>query len=168
MKSFDDLDRKELYRAALEDFAVEVAEDANKATIKAAFLETGITWADYVAQHPELAPAVEEKVVLAPVAVVRETEPARAGGVITSDDLKGDAVIVEAPVLRVQEPLHVNPTDIFLIKMIRPNTLYETRGYKFTQEHPYAVVNADDAEYILEHEDGFRQALPTEASAYYR
>jgi hypothetical protein len=55
----------------------------------------------------------------------------------------------------------------YLIKMNRPNVSYQTRGHTFTQEHPYAIVSADDADYILSKEDGFSIASPSELKEYY-
>jgi hypothetical protein len=159
MKSFEDLDRAELYRSAIEDFAVDVPENANKKELIAAFVETGITWKDYVAQHPEVAPKEEEKFV------DRETEPVRPGAVVTSAAVKGEVPEKKEEII-VAQPA-VQATGKYLIKMTRDNTIYETRGYRFTKEHPYALVEPEDASYILEVEDGFRQALPSELADFY-
>jgi hypothetical protein len=162
MKSFKDLDVAELRRSAIEDFAVDIEPDASKKDVIAAFVETGIEWKDYVAQHPEVAPAEE---------VNREPEATRAGAVVTSGDVTGRveeyAEPEEAPVVRVAEPAIKQTDDPYLIKMVRDNTLYETRGYRFTQEHPYALVSSADAEFILSKEDGFRQAFPSELEEFY-
>ena len=56
---------------------------------------------------------------------------------------------------------------ILLIKMERANTRYDIRGYTFTKEHPIRPVDEESAEYILEHEEGFRQARPSELEEYY-
>lgn len=160
MKSFKDLDVEELRRSAVEDFAVDVEPDANKKEILAAILETGITWADYVKQHPEVAQTEEPN---------REQEQSR-GNVVTSSDVTGstdEPVAAEPVAVRVAEPVIKETADKYLIKMVRDNVLYETRGYRFTQEHPYALVNANDAQYILAKEDGFRQAFPDELEEFY-
>lgn len=149
-KSFRDLSVKELRRSALEDFAVEVDPKASKDEAIAALVESGVSWADYVAQHPEVVPAPEQ------------------AEVVTTENLEADATNVAEPTkIRVAEELQVNPGEQFLIKMVRENPLYETRGYRFTKEHPYNLVSAEDAEYILSREDGFRQAFPSELQEFY-
>lgn len=165
---FEDLKPTELYRSAIEDFAIDVApEDKNKKTVLlAAFLESGVTWADYVAQHPEVAPAPD------PV-----DEKLKVGGVVTSSDVAGsvsDSLTVEEdrvgdePVVIVtaQTPVY-RPNEKLLIKMERENPLYEVRGHRFTDKNPYALVTPEDADYILRHETGFRQALPSELQEFY-
>ena len=64
-------------------------------------------------------------------------------------------------------PKVVDPSQGILIIMERENPLYEIRGYRFTKEHPFQVVTPEDAEAIITHDVGFRQALPSEAAAYY-
>jgi len=155
VNAFKDLDEKELRRSAIEDFAIDVDDAEGKDALIAAFVETGITWADYVKQHPEYA---EE-----------EEKPA----VVTSSDVTGRKTedtakaVKEAGKVRVAEPAIKHEQDKYLIKMTRDNVLYETRGYRFTQEHPYALVDAKDAQYILAKEDGFRQAFPDELEEFY-
>jgi hypothetical protein len=159
MKSFEDLEQPELYRAALEDFAVEVEAEDNADTIRAALLEAGIKWADYLRIHPELAPAVDP--------TERVPEPARAGSVVTTKQVLVEAEELMPKTIRVAQKPVVNPDEPWLIKMTRENVLFETRGYRFTQEHPYALVEPEDGEYILDNEDGFRLALPRELSEFY-
>lgn len=153
--SFDDLKPTELYRSAIEDFALPVEEeDKNKKKVLlAAFAEGGVAWSDYVAQHPEVKPEPEN--------------------VITSPSVPGEgqpAPKPEAPkpgkIITAAKP-EVNPEDRYLIKMVRDNVRYDTRGYTFTQEHPYALVAAMDADYILEKEEGFQMASPSELREYY-
>lgn len=166
-KGFDDLKPAELYRSALEDFALPVEEEdkGKKKVLLAAFLEGGVTWDDYVAQHPEIAPVVEEPVYVPSAAnQVQDTtlhpenkwaEPVEA------------VAVVEAPRVVVKEAIPVTSQDNYLIKMTRENPLFEVRGHKFTRSHPYALVNAADADYILTNEEGFRQATPSELREFY-
>lgn len=152
--SFEDLKPAELYRSAVEDFAlvVDEADKTKKKVLLAAFLEGGIEWDDYVAQHPEVAPEpVEEPVVVDPTVSVVATAPTLVDPT--------QVVVAQAPVFQ--------PAATYLIKMERDNPLYETRGYKFTQENPYALMSAADADYVLSREDGFRQATPSELQEYY-
>jgi len=57
--------------------------------------------------------------------------------------------------------------DGVLMKMTRANASYEVRGYKFTREHPFAVVDRKNADWIFENERGFVMATPKEAESYY-
>lgn len=147
---FEDLDAAELYRSALEDFAVPVEEEdkGKKKVLLAAFVEAGVNWEDYVAQHPEVLPEPE---VASPLqvesSVPLDPRPERAK-------------------VRVNHGVQTTG-DPYLIKMERDNILYETRGYRFTRENPYALVDPKDAEYILRVEDGFRQAWPSELEEFY-
>lgn len=182
-KDFKDLDAGELYRSAVADFALPVEEEdkGKKKVLLAAFVEGGVSWADYVAQHPELTP--EDK---SPAVTDRENDFTRQGDVITSQyDPKGltvgavddegwerpeadeDVDLLQKQQVIVQQPLKLRPEDEYLIKMVRDNPLYQVRGYTFTADHPYALVKADDAMYILEKEDGFRQAYPQELQEFY-
>lgn len=148
--SFKDLKPTELYRSAIEDFALPVdEEDKNKKTVLlAAFVEGGVTWEDYVAQHPEVAPVEDES----PTNVVTTQSVAPA---------------VEEPVrIITAETPQYNSGDKLLVKMERKNPLYEIMGYRFTQDNPYALVSPQAAEAILR-EDGFRQAFPSELQEFY-
>lgn len=70
----------------------------------------------------------------------------------------------ESPV----EPVKVvDPATAVLIRMDRRNPTYEIRGHAFTQQHPFALVGEDDANWILENEKGFRIASPKEAKEFY-
>jgi hypothetical protein len=153
---FNDLTPTELFRSALEDFALPVDEaDKNKKKVLlAAFAEGGVSWSDYVAQHPEVKPQ-PENVITSPTVpgegqpVPQEKPQPKPGKIITAEKPK------------------VNPEDRYLIKMVRPNVRFDTRGYTFTKEHPYALVSANDADYILEKEEGFQMASPAELREYY-
>lgn len=167
---FKDLDAAELYRAAIEDFAVPVeeADKGKKKVLLAALVESGVAWADYVVQHPEVAPSEEE------AAEVELKEKLATGQVVTSDAPAPEPVVetetVEAvvvPRVIVKEEIQVNTPDKYLIKMTRKNPLYQVRGYTFTQKNPYNLVNADDANFILSKEDGFAMATPAELQEFY-
>lgn len=149
-EKFEDLGVKELRRSALEDFAVAVDEKDNKATVLAALAESGVTWSMYVEQHPEVKPQAED--------------------VITSPNVPGESTRPPAPkpgkVITAQK-IEAAPEDQFLIKMERENVRYDTRGYTFTKDAPFALVRAKDADFILEKEEGFRMATPSELREYY-
>lgn len=57
--------------------------------------------------------------------------------------------------------------NLVLVKMTRPNGTYQTRGYTFKRLHPYGLVREEDADFLVEHDGGFRMATPKEAREYY-
>lgn len=59
------------------------------------------------------------------------------------------------------------PVDQVLLKMDRKNPTFQAFGHKFTREHPYAIVDEDIAQKIIDKFDGFRLASPREAKSYY-
>lgn len=61
----------------------------------------------------------------------------------------------------------IDPSTAVLIRMDRRNPTYEIRGHVFTQQHPFALVGEEDANWILENEKGFRIASPKEAKEFY-
>lgn len=81
-----------------------------------------------------------------------------------------DDAVEEEPV-EVEEIAPVTETaddeDLVLVKMIRKNASYEVRGYRFTREHPFALVSEENADYLIEVDEGFRMASPKEAREYY-
>lgn len=145
---FDDLDVRVLRKTAIEDFAVDVKADDNKATVLAALVEAGVEWPQYAElkglAKPEPAPVLDP----AP-----EVETADAA--LPEQEVE---IITAAPLAPVQK---------YLIKMNRDNVRFDVRGHKFTKEHPYALVNAEDANYILEKEKGFAMATPRELEEFY-
>lgn len=159
---FKDLGVKELRRSAVEDFAVPVEKDDNADAVIAALTEAGVDWDAYVDMHPEVKPEPVAPEVTSQF-VERETEPQRPGSVVTSESMQvqvGAEPVTAAPVV-------ASGAAPWLIKMTRENIRFDTRGYTFTQEHPYALVQPEDVEYLLEVEDGFRQAYPSELSDFY-
>ena len=183
--SLADLDPAELYRSALEDFALPVDKDDNKESLLAAFFEGGVTFNDYAGQHPEVLPPTP--VVAAPVDTVqpvaatpaeRTPEPTRPG-VITLDGGHASSLTVEpqavpvvpeqaAPVVRVAEAPKYSPQDKLLVKMHqRDNPSFGFRQYTFTQQNPYVLMNPADGEDLISTEPGFRMALPSELREFY-
>jgi hypothetical protein len=75
-----------------------------------------------------------------------------------------------APVVEVEPVAPVEDEedeDFVLVRMIRANNTYEIRGHSFTALHPYALVKAQDADYLIEVDGGFRMASPKEAREFY-
>jgi hypothetical protein len=54
-----------------------------------------------------------------------------------------------------------------LVKMTRANPTYETFGYRFTKDNPYVAMSEEDAQNILDFEEGFVIASPREVQEFY-
>lgn len=144
--SFNDLKKEELVTAA-QHFGVD--DEGNVKTLKASLAADGVTWEMYAKAFG-----------LADVSEVLSYEVEETEGV--KGNVENDSEVVTAdphPKLAVE--------DKYLIKMTRANPYFEFGKYKFTQEHPYAIMPANDAQAILETEEGFRQAFPAELQEYY-
>lgn len=91
-------------------------------------------------------------------------------GVTWADVAKMDETVAQKDAELKDEPVDdFSASEKQLLRMLRANGTYEVRGYKFTKEHPFVLVAADDAEFITENDPGgFRYATPKEAQAYYR
>lgn len=177
--SFQDLDRDVLYRAALEDFAVEVHHAAGKEKIIAALEKDGVTWEMFVTAHPEFAGVddpEEETEKFVPYndpdddfePHIEDETTTVANGPITSDVVLGKP----APVIRTKrEEINVAANEPWLVHMDRENPYFEFRGerklHKFTQANPFAVMSAADANAITSSEEGFSIATPAQAQAFY-
>lgn len=81
------------------------------------------------------------------------------------DDAPVAVVEVEAEVSADEDDDDDN--ELVLVRMIRANNTYEIRGHHFTAAHPYALVKAEDADYLIEVDGGFRMASPKEAREFY-
>ncbi len=64
-------------------------------------------------------------------------------------------------------PKTVNKEDMVLVKMTLPNFSYETRGNRFTKEHPFVAMDKDTAQAIFDKEEGFVMATPAEVQEFY-
>jgi hypothetical protein len=137
--AFSDYTNRELIKIA-EEFAVEVNPAATKAEIVARLAEDGVEFSLYKTLHPEEFGGVVDVVEAEPVVVTTTT--------------------VVQPVVPV--------ADKVLLKMTRKNATYESRGAKFTRENPFALVNEEDAEYLVNVIGGFQPALKMEAANYYK
>jgi hypothetical protein len=65
------------------------------------------------------------------------------------------------------DPVESDVEEKVLLKMTRNNGTFEVRGVKFTRANPYAIVRERDADFILEHYEGFSIASPKEVRAFY-
>lgn len=80
----------------------------------------------------------------------------------------GETPVVEddAPVAPKFSP-NEDPGEKVTVRMKRSNASFEARGYRFTREHPFALVDEDDAEYLINTLGGFQLATQTEIQKYY-
>lgn len=158
--SFKELKTAEL-RAAAKAFAVdedEVIDKSNAAILQAALVEAGVTWEMYQEMFfPNVEPTPEPVV----------TNP--APGVLVSDSLESRPLVVEPEevvIITKEEHPKLPTTQQYLVKMVRENPYFEISGFKFTKDHPYNLMSAEQAEVVLR-EEGFRQALPSEVQEFY-
>jgi hypothetical protein len=147
--SFNDLELDELRKTAIEDFAVDIKATDNKKTVLAALLEDGVKWEQY-ATLKGLNTVKSNAPAPPPVGVFEQPTPVADAEV---------EIITAQPLPKTEQK--------YLIRMDRENVRYDVRGHKFTKEHPYALVDPEDANYILEQEKGFRMATPRELEEFY-
>lgn len=123
-----------------------------------ALSEHGVTYALY---------AKEFKIPLPDDYVEEEDEPLNELDVEEASEVNNEPVTVE-------RSASLAPQQEYLIKMTRANPYFEVASvvskgkvFRFTQEHPYAIMDARTAQYVLERETGFRQAFPDELAEFY-
>ena len=170
--SFSKLKQAELLQLAREDFGVDVDESHNQAQILAALATDGVTWEQAVLVN-EAAKAVDEKIKEKAAQAAAKKAAASAPPVA----LPGENVVTTTTIATTAAPETIVEKTVVaskpvvpekvLLKMERENGSYEVRGYKFTKQHPYALVKSTDAEYIVENIEGFYYASPKEAAEFY-
>lgn len=157
--SFNQMKRDALYALATENFGVEVSETATKPQIIAALAENGVDW--------EMAKTFDKNAA----EVDEELRAEQEGTVITTETMTtttpGKPGVQETPVVVVEKPVAPTQPEVVLLKMERENQRYDIRGYSFTRDNPFVLVKADDADFIISHEDGFKMASPREAKEFY-
>lgn len=136
--SFEDLKKDELLEA-VEIFGTDVRPSATKADIIAALLEDGIDYDTYTKFK------------------AKDDDEDDSD----SDDESED----EKPAKAAKKEEDEEP--VVLVRMTRGNGTFEVRGYRFTREHPYALVKESDADYLFDEIGGFRVATPREAKEFY-
>lgn len=161
--SFKELKIADL-RAVADGFGVDAT--GGKEEILASLSEDGVTWEDYLAQA---APVQEENNVV-------KSADVTSGGPSAEELLLAKVAELEAKLAEAEKPVVVDapvaqapkldPNTPWLVKMVRENPLFEIEGHRFTQEHPYALMDAAKADKVLR-EEGFRQALPSEVEEFY-
>lgn len=137
-----------------EEFGTDANEALDAVQIIARLSEDGVT-AETVAAFLEgkRAAAADAAAAEAAVEVEVTVKPKGAKGRAVRKPTTG-TVVMEVP-------------EEVLLYMERENPTYNVRGYKFTHEHPFALVKAADAEFIVENVEGFSYATPKQAREYY-
>lgn len=141
-KKFEDFTNAEL-KAIAEEFAVELpSRQPNKKQLVEALDKDGVTFELYRSLHP-----------------ANPSEPAPV-------EL---AAIDDAPVeVETPDPVEEAEEDnLVVLRMTRKNHTYQIRGYQFTQQHPYALVTEEDADYLIEEDGGFQMATPKQLREFY-
>lgn len=129
--------KKPVLEALAEEFGVDYNASWPKAKLIEALEEWGVNW-DYY-QEFVVKPKEQQEEVAAQSAQPRPAQ--------------------QEP----QEPVG----ERILLKMNRQNPSFEVRGAKFTREKPFAFVNEEDAEWIVENLEGFSMATPKQAREFY-
>jgi hypothetical protein len=154
-KSFRDLKKAELVAAAV---AFATSEEGNAEAIRADLEENGVTWEMYAKAFKlegyEEEEPVEKFELPAPVDIEQWPD-------------EGGEEVVEQVIITAEQQPQLAPQEKYLIKMTRKNPYFEFEDKKFTQEKPYAIMPAQQAQRILESEEGFRQAYPAELQEFY-
>lgn len=146
--SFRKLNKEQL-EAACDFFG---SEKGNLEEMRANLADDGITWKQYA------------EAFNLPVGDNSDETPTN---VVTSNDVqqKEDKV---AEVVTVTERPVLAQAEKYLIRFIGQNPYFEFGRYKFTQEAPYAIMPAEDAQRALtEEQTKFRQAFPKELQEFY-
>lgn len=168
--SFQNLNKDEL-KEVTDFFVVDVeAADAEHGPTKKEYIaalaagDEPVTWEQYKEIYVPAKESGQDKsreVILAEEAAKAAEEAAKA------EADKAPAVQEQAQAERDNPREEVPAEDEVLVKYERKNPSYQTRGYLFTQAHPYSSVPASVAEYLIRKEKGFRLALPSEVTDYY-
>ena len=134
-KSFKDLNKAELVAAAV---AFGTETEGNVKVLREDLEENGVTWEQYMAMfHPEKKAEKEPEKFELP-------EPADV------NDWPDEEVDTVSEIITQEAVPMLTPQQKYLIKMTRQNPYFEFEDKKFTQENPYAIMNADQAQRILE------------------
>lgn len=154
-KSFEDLTLDELVSAA-NMFGTETEGDEK--TLREDLTLNGVKWNMYVRAFR--LPGWED---------IPADEPSWPVEVDVEDAPDAD----EQEVVQVQEVIAAPPVALaadqkYLVKFIGENPYFEFKRYRFTQDNPYAVMPAADAQDALVTEaKKFRQAFPAELQEFY-
>lgn len=157
--SFRDLNKAELVEAAR---AFGTKDEGNVKELREDLADAGVTWEMYCRQF-----GIEHWENEAPPVVetfnrVDEDDP-------NVEFIDGEGVNEEV----TQEIITAAPQTFaneqkYLIKFIGQNPYFEFGRYRFTQDKPYGIMSARDAQSALVNEPSkFRQAFPAELEEFY-
>lgn len=129
-------------------------------------------------EFPEDATKKEMLAILAENEVTQEQvdgleEPQEeTSGIVTTESIKAapESNVVQANGESAVEERAAAPVEkdgTVILRFDRQNPTYEIMGYNFSHEHPFQVVKAGDADYIVKNIPGFRPALASEVDEYY-
>lgn len=171
--AFKDLNNEELAEVA-KFFAVEVvATNPDKPTKKelVAALAAGdqpVTWEDYTDTYlvAKANGKDKNKEVLAmekaaeAVRLAEEQRLADIAALEAEEDEKGTEE-------QTTVVLERDTSNDIVVKCERKNPRFEIAGLAFTTDHPYALVDPETAQFLINNVGGFRPALPQEVADYY-
>lgn len=151
--AFEDLKRPELIAAAA---AFGARETGTAKQIIADIEEMGVSWDDYAKAFGLVEPD--------PVDPFDEFAP------LPNDEIEfiDEEVDTMDELITVAETPQLEASSKYLVKFIGENLYFERGRYKFSQDKPYAIMNARDAnDALVEEPEKFRQAFPKELKEYY-
>jgi hypothetical protein len=151
--SFAALKKPELVAAATY-FGTET--EGNVASLRADLEDAGVTWADYAEAFK--IPGWEN--------LKGEPTPDLPPPPVDDWDEKEEDTVTEVATLSAVPVLSADTK--YLVKFVGQNPYFEHGRFKFTQDRPYAIMTADQAQDALESESrNFRQAYPKELKEFY-
>jgi hypothetical protein len=150
--SFRDLNKAELVAAAQ---AFGTNDEGTAKDILTDLADAGVTWEMYVKQfNLEVSTKPEQEIVVVPP--LDEFD---------DYDAAEEVEQVEEIVVATPETFQASK---YLVKFIGENPYFEFGKYRFTQDKPYGIMTANDAQSALVSEPTkFRQAFPNELEEFY-
>jgi hypothetical protein len=170
--SYLDLSEAEL-REIADMYAIDVEDDASEQEVRNKV--SSLSTAEVLLDFPQLADRLSLPEDEDDEEADAEDEDA---GLITSDATPKKTAKKAATKKTVAKKVAAKPStkpsaqpvvgeDKTLLKMIRNNPVYETRGYRFTRNMPYVFVKNEDVDFLIEVEGGFAVAKPSEVESFF-
>ena len=159
--NFNELSRQQMVEAA-ERFGITVDGRWSDKSLAGALLNAGVTM-DQINSAEEVLSVTEGKPSLS------DTEA--ADDLVEAMRLADDgapAVAESTPVPQEAPAPEAKSSPRVVLKMERNNKSYSIMGHKFTEDHPFIVMDEEEALWIADTVDGFRIAHPTEAAKFYK
>jgi len=154
--SFKALKKQELVAAA-EYFGT--STEGNVTALRADLEDAGVTWAQY-AEAFRL-PGWEDL-------KAREENTASLPDPVNDWDEEEETPLSKTPAVAAAEQPTFTDEQKYLVKFVGKNPYFEHKRFKFTQDRPYAIMTAAQAQDALETEpNNFRQAFPKELQEFY-